>query len=204
MSLSPRSISEKLAATEPPVHVSVTCIARALDGQLVTTKKLQDCSAQRNSARVKADRVAYAQWYLQHVDDAHVYVDETCFNLFTHRTRGRSKRGEPAFRQLRFERGRNLNLVMAVSPAAGIVYYELRNDTMNIRRFQDFLDNLQVVLEAFDADNNRTSILMDNAPVQRRFLRQCFCSLSTCLQSFFEPDRKLLCSSQVQNTGEAS
>ena len=102
-----KSISEKLAATEPPVHVSVTSIARALDGQLITTKKLQDCPAHRNSPRVKADRVVYAQWYLQHINDVHVYVDETCFNLFTHRTRGRSKRGEPAFRQLRFERGRN-------------------------------------------------------------------------------------------------
>lgn len=85
-----KSISEKLAATEPSVHV--TSIASAL--QLSKTKKLQDCPT-----RVKTDRVAYARWYLQNINvGVQVYVGEISFNLFTHRTRGRAKRREPVFR----------------------------------------------------------------------------------------------------------
>lgn len=160
-------IKEKLAAGPAGVNLSITSIARALDGKLITMKKLQDVPAERNTPRVKADRAAYAEWYLQNNRGRLIYIDETCFNLFTKRTRGRAERGQPAFRQLNFQRGKNLNLVMAVASGAGIVYYELQDHTMTSERFNYFLDNLQVVLNALDADNEHTTLVMDNAPVHR-------------------------------------
>ena len=158
-----RAIRDQLRLEVPPVHLSVTSIARALDGRLITTKKLQDCPAQRNSVRVKADRRAYVEWYLADPTRTLVFVDESCFNLFTRRTRGRAERGRPAVRQLQFERGRNLNLILAVAAEAGVVYYELNRGTMTADRFQAFMDNLEVVLQAQGAEN--VCIVLDNASV---------------------------------------
>ena len=86
-----KKMKQKWFARQPSVDLSTTSIARALDGQLVTMKKLQDCPAQRNSLRVKRDRVHYAEWYLQQAVlpvTTLIYVDETCFNLFTERSLG--------------------------------------------------------------------------------------------------------------------
>ena len=165
-------MKQKLCAGQPSVDLSTTSIARALDGQLVTMKKLQDCPAQRNSPRVKRDRVQYAEWYLQQAVlpvTTLIYVDETCFNLFTKRSRGRAVAGQPAIRQLQYERGRNLNLVMAVAvaAAAGVVYFELQQDTMTGQHFQNFMDNLEQILVNMGADMVNTFVVMDNAPVHR-------------------------------------
>ena len=94
-----------------------------------------------------------------------IYVDETCYNLFTARTRGRATRGQPAVRQLQFERGQNLNLVMAVTPDVGVIYYELQRGTMTKERFQFFMDNLATLLELTNA--RRPVVVLDNAPVHK-------------------------------------
>jgi len=134
-------------STDAGVEISISSIARALDGQLISMKKLQDCPKQRNSPRTKMLRAAYADWYLQQdPGKVLVYVDESCFNIFTRRTRGRAAIGQPAFRQLQFERGKNLNLVMAIASGIGVVYFELQRGTMTKERYQHFLDNLEHVL----------------------------------------------------------
>lgn len=121
-----RQIQEEL--DEP---LSITSISRALDGRFMSMKKLEDCPAQRNSARVKEARSSYAQWYLEAgINQTLIYVDETSFNVYTKRTRGRSERGQPAVRQIGGQRGPNLNLVMAIASGAGVVYYELQRGTM--------------------------------------------------------------------------
>ena len=58
-----------------------------------------------------------------------IFVDDTCFNVHTRRTRDRVPRGQPQYRQV-CNRGSNLNLVMAINEDAGIVYYELERDAM--------------------------------------------------------------------------
>ena len=93
-------------------------------------------------------------------------MDETCFNLFTKRSSGRAVAGQPAIRQLQYERGRNLNLVMAVAAAAG-VYFKLQQGTMTGQRFQNFMDNLEQILVNMGADMVNTFIVMDNAQVHR-------------------------------------
>ena len=142
------------------VNVSTSSIARALDLQLIHMKKLYDLPAERNSERVKAVRREYANWLLEHGGNRTcLFVDETCFNVYTRRTRGRAANGQRALRQVNKSRGPNLNLTMAISSNVGIVYYELQRGSMNAQRFNTFLDNLSVVL-----GDEETFVIMDNAP----------------------------------------
>ena len=143
------------------VQISMSSIARGLDGALVTTKKLEDAPVERNSPAVKEQRRIYSQWYMENaVQRTCIYIDETSFNLWTRRTRGRAIQGQRAVRQVLGSRGPNLNLVMAISPGTGVVYYELARGTMTSLKFQHFLDNLEVILEEQNA-----ILIMDNAPV---------------------------------------
>ena len=88
-----------------------------------------------------------------------VFVDAAGFNLHTRRTRGRAHVDERAVRQIAGCRGSNLNLLMAVSPEAGMQYFEIHIGTVNREKFCKFLENLGMVLEEFGI-----SIVMDNAP----------------------------------------
>lgn len=121
---------------ELQLQLSLATIARYLDGKIFTTKKLEDCPAERNSLRTKNLRRAYADWYLQEgLTQTLVYVDETCFNIFTRRTRGRAPRGQAAVRHIHGNRGPNLNLVAAVASGIGVVYFELQRGTMTGKVF---------------------------------------------------------------------
>ena len=58
-------------------------------GQLITTKKLEPTPAERNRVDMKLARKAHAEWLI--AEDPHlIYIDESGFNLWTSRTRGRS------------------------------------------------------------------------------------------------------------------
>ena len=69
------------------------------------------------------------------------------FNLCTKRMRGRAPLRQPAARQLQFECGRNLNLVLAAPPDVGMIYYKLERGSINGEQFQHFIDNLHAILE---------------------------------------------------------
>ena len=69
--------------------------------------------------------------------------------------------GERAVRQIAGCRGSNLNLLMTVSPEAGMQYFEIHIGTVNREKLCNFLENLGTVLgEEFDI-----SIVMDNVPI---------------------------------------
>lgn len=122
------------------VSLSIATISRALDSQLITMKKLEDCPAKRNSLSTRENRSQYAEWYLETgINRTLVYVDETCFNIYTKRTRGRAVKGRPAVRQVSGYRGPNLNLVMAISARAGVVYYELQRGCMTSEFYFRFI-----------------------------------------------------------------
>lgn len=141
-------------------HVHNSTVSMALDGMLIRIKKLEQAPAERNSVTTKESRRNYADWLMQNVNANFIFVDECGFNLFTARTRGRAANGRRAVRQVAASKGKNLNLLMAVAPAAGLYYYELEENTVNGPRFGYFLDNLGRVIGDFDV-----VIVMDNAPV---------------------------------------
>ena len=124
-------------------------------------KRLEDAPIERNSAAIKQARQRYAQWMMEEGMNRYlVFVDEAGFNLHTRWTRGRAHVGERAVQKIAGCRGGNLNLLMAVSPEAGIHYFEIHIGTVNREKFCNFLENLGMALgEEFDI-----SIVMDNAP----------------------------------------
>ena len=143
-------------------RISVSTVCKKLDAQLITNKKLEDAPAERNFDATKVVRRDYANWLMQEgINQNLVFVDEAGFNLYTRRTRGRAARGERAVRQVAGNRGPNLNIILAISPAVGTVYHELHVGIVNGSIFQNFLSNLgEVIGEMFDA-----VVVLDNAPV---------------------------------------
>ena len=142
------------------VDISTSSIARALDTQLIRLKKVYDLPVERNEQRVKDGRREYAEWFMAHgVQHTCIFVDETNFNIWTRRTRGRAAAGERPMRRVR-GRSPNLNLILAVSEHVGIVYYELTRRTVNAEKFSHFLDNLEVVVA-----QELAFVIMDNAPI---------------------------------------
>ena len=82
------------------LSVSISTIARCLEGQLISMKKLEFIPTNRNSEHVKIARQEYALWLqLQHENRAtFCYVDICGFGMYTARTRSRSVIGLPARR----------------------------------------------------------------------------------------------------------
>ena len=97
----------------PPVGLGIepapsrTTISEWLDGVLITIKKAHPFPAERNSDRVKNMRKEYAEWYLALGDRKKnvVFIDEHGMNLWTRRTRARSRRGQPAHVQCLLGKG---------------------------------------------------------------------------------------------------
>ena len=63
--------------------VSQTIISCILDGLLITTKKLEDAPAERNSDRTKQPRHAFATWLMHEVQETEfIFIDEAGMNIW--------------------------------------------------------------------------------------------------------------------------
>ena len=108
-------------------NISISTLAAILDGRLMRVKKLEDARVERNSQVTKEERRQYATWLVvaEGVNKNFVYLNECGFNLHTRRTRGRALVGQRAVRQVNSCRGKSLNLLMAISPAFGLLHHEI-------------------------------------------------------------------------------
>ena len=151
--------------------ISRSTIARVCDGMLYSVKKLQACLFDRNREDVKEARRNYAQWVLEEglVAADLIFVDESGFNLWTQRTRGRSRVGEKAVRVVGNQRGKNLTLLMGISPQLGIVHAAFNEGGTGKEKFQSFLDDLSArVAERVPlGENQKIFLVMDNAPCHK-------------------------------------
>lgn len=145
--------------------VSSSTLARALSCQLITMKLLSDSPTERNSEATKEKRKEYAQWLLQSaVHHELIFIDETGFNLWLCRTRGRSQRGQRAVRIVNHRRGNNLTIVFAVSNTRGLVHYEICEGGMDGERFVNLLQNIANNVPM----HGQVVFIFDNAPAHRR------------------------------------
>ena len=88
-------------------------------------KKLETVSAKRNSYRVK-DELAFANWLVKEgLNYELIFIDESGLNLWTCRTRGRARIGEPAIRIVAGRRGRNLTVTFSVSNERGLLKHDI-------------------------------------------------------------------------------
>lgn len=63
-----------------------------------------------------------------------IFIDESGYNLWTARTRGRSLRGEPAIRVVSGRRGQNFTVSFAVSQERGLIAQDLFSGGMTNER----------------------------------------------------------------------
>lgn len=159
-------IGEELRRRFPnKVAISRTTIARICDGLLFSVKKLHLAPADRNRQDVKEARRDYATWFLEEgqLSPVLIYIDECGYNLWTQRTRGRARTGERAVRVVGGERGRNLTLIMAISPQLGLVKASFHDGGTTKAVFQEFLESLLDIVD----EPASVIFVMDNAPCHR-------------------------------------
>lgn len=148
-------------------ELSITSVARCLNGQLIFLKKVEDSPAERNTARTKILRREYAQWFLNvGVATELVYIDESGINLWVRRTRGRAPRGERAVRVVGGQRGRNFTVVFAISSRRGLVHHNIFEGGMTIARFHTFIQ------ETSATSDEPLTYIYDNATCHGHAQRQ--------------------------------
>lgn len=147
-------------------QVSTSTISRALHGALISVKKVIPQPAERNSAEVKTARRAYANWRMQ-LDPRTkiIYVDETGYNLYVMRTRGRAAVGDRAVRTVCGSKGANTSVIAAISDQYedGVLYYQVVQGGVNSEKFTDFMQSLCAII----GEDEDIKIVMDNAPCHR-------------------------------------
>ena len=79
------------------------------------------------------------------------------------RSHGRARQGERAYRQVCGQRGRNLTVIMAISPINGLVFFSAAVGGMNAARFDNFLSQARTNL---DPDES-VIFVYDGAPAHR-------------------------------------
>jgi len=142
-------------------HISLATLARALDGQLITLKKVENVPGERNSERVKEMRATFGHWMYQEGLHGHrIYIDETGFNLYTKRTYGRGRQGERVNRVVGGAKGNNVTVIVAISNQVGVLYYEIHDKSVTQATFMNFMTSLEVILEG-----EQVILIMDNASV---------------------------------------
>ena len=72
-----------------------------------------------------------------------------CFecSIWTARNHGRARQGEHAYRKVCGQRGRDVDVALAVLPVNSLVFYPAYNGMMNVCRFNNFLAQMRQNLD---------------------------------------------------------
>ena len=156
------------------VALSDTTISKVLTGMLYSTKKVQVEAQARNSPENKEKRKEYAAWFQSASDEDFVFIDESGFDLWQTRTRGRAKVGCPAKRVVDSQKTPHVTLMFAVAPHHGVVHSQIIRGGTKKSVMQDF--TAEVIRSASRAGLNNPWIVIDNAP--------CHAGLENALEGF--------------------
>ena len=91
-----------------------------------------------------------------------MYIDESGFNIFTRRSKGRAPLGERV-RRVVAPHGRNINTTFAVSPDKSLVHHVIEQRTVTRATFQAFINELLVILAPRVPINEEVFIIFDGA-----------------------------------------
>lgn len=156
-------------AVEEGVTVCVSTMANRLQEQLYTLKDVHTQPVTMNNEVNKAKRAAYVTKLNEYVRAGKqiVFIDETNFNLFCRRTKGRARRGHRAVMQLPSAKGPNVHLIGAMS-ATGMVLLERRRGSYTKELANEYIG--RVVQRWIDNGNNAADLVIvaDNAPCHAR------------------------------------
>ncbi|CAH8558946.1 unnamed protein product [Dicrocoelium dendriticum] len=145
------------------VSVSTSTVSRYLDGRLITMKKLHTIPESMNTLENKKRRRSFVLQLMDYEVEGRqpVWIDETNFNLFCSRTRGRSRRGSRAQCTVANSRGPNVHLVGAMTNN-GLIACSVLRGSYNKQRCAQWLRRV--------LDTNGTGfverciLICDNAP----------------------------------------
>ena len=135
------------------INVSISTIARYLEGRLYTMKKLESIPINRNTIEIKEARRSHALWLQsQHESGGRFsYVDETGFGLYTAGTRGRAVKGLPARKMVCNQRTPHITILCSICSSIGIIhhtyvklYLEVQNRKISTSLFPNCLSSISV------------------------------------------------------------
>ncbi|ETV83521.1 hypothetical protein H257_04235 [Aphanomyces astaci] len=150
---------------------TVQKISRHLLGMLYTVKQVRieptTCNSDENKVKRKEFAAAFVEY--QRNGDFIVYYDETNFNIYCHRSVGRSKQRTRATIVLPPSKGPNLQVQCAVSAEIGIVSHRLERGSIKMDKNAQFVEEFYRAAKASEAYTasfvgKKVVIVLDNAP----------------------------------------
>ena len=117
-------------------------INKILKEEKITTKNLYHIPHERNTPENIEKRKEYCIWAASLEQSDVVFLDETGFNLQTHRRRGRSKIGTRAVIERPGSRGNNISVCVALSATRGIIKWHARIGAFNGEHYAKFISEL--------------------------------------------------------------
>lgn len=155
----------------------LSTISNYLEGRIFTTKSVHTQPSTMNTIQNKEKRRTYVTTLMEHmrIGKQIAYIDETNFNLFCRRNRGRARAGTRAVQILPPGRGRNIHLIGAIT-SYGILSMERRRGSF---KAEDANEWLVAVLQRWVEMGNHLGdlvIVCDNAP--------CHARLETAINNF--------------------
>ncbi len=117
-------------------------IRKILTEEKITTKNLYHEPRERNTPQNIEERKKYCLWGANVNQNDIVFLDETGFNLHTHKRRGRSKIGKRATITEPGQRGGNLSLIVALHATRGIIKWRVKIGSIKTEEYTRFLNEL--------------------------------------------------------------
>jgi transposase len=149
--------------------IAISTIGNYLEGRLCRMKTVHTEPITMNSEQNKRLRAEYVRNLNRYIQEGKqiVWFDETNFNLFCRRKRGRAKVGDRAIQTLPASKGPNVHLICAIS-GAGVLCMERRRGSF---RNQTANEWLQTMLRRWQENGNELKdlvVVVDNAPCHSR------------------------------------
>ncbi|RQM29594.1 hypothetical protein B5M09_012095 [Aphanomyces astaci] len=164
-------MQEFIALGFPGTQLSKQTISRHLLGILHTVKQVRikpsTCNSDENKVKRKEFAAALVEY--QRNGDFIVYYDETNFNIYCHRSVGRSKQRTRTTIVLPPWKGPNLQVQCAVSAEVGIVSNRLERGSIKMDKNAQFVEEVYRAAKASEAYTasfvgKKVVIVLDNAP----------------------------------------
>lgn len=157
---------ERAAENAGNPHVTLPTLESYLRDELITYKKVQYQTVDRNSPATKAARVAYVN-SIESESFTHdiIYIDEVGYSIGTRRTRGRAPIGQPAIVELPALQSQNCSVCCAISGTHGLILHRSIRGSFTGDTFRTFIVDL--VQECKNRNIGSVLFIFDNCPIHR-------------------------------------
>jgi transposase len=165
-----KRVAAAAAAETGMEQQSREAVRMSLKADKFTTKRLTNEQIAKNT-----DESAKRLEYVTHAEknltaENTIYFDESGFDETMHRIDGRSPKHEPAVIETRVTRSQYLRILAAMSPALGILKYELWNRSVDGDEYTDFAKQVAKMWKAKHEKNAEDDIdfIFDNASIHKK------------------------------------